>query len=291
MKPKLIITGASGFLGYSLIKEAANDFDVYGLYNKRAFTSPMLTSLHGDITNYISLGNLIDDIEPDAVIHLAALADANYCQVHPQESYTVNVEASANLAGICADYNIPFLFSSTDLVFDGRQGMYTEQDEVNPVNLYGEHKALAEQKILSIYPLATVCRLSLMFGASANGKTNYVSNLIQQLRSGQPVSLFHDEYRSIAGTQSVSKGLLKLLGKASGIYHVAGEERLSRYEFGLKISEVFNLEKNLLKSCSQKDIEMAAPRPADVSMDITKAKSLGYEPMSVADELALLAFN
>jgi dTDP-4-dehydrorhamnose reductase len=288
MKPKLIITGASGFLGTTLLAEAVKTHEVFGLYHQQHFIHPSASALKCDITDYIALGNLIDDIEPDAIIHLAALTDTNYCQQNPQESLRVNVEASTNLAGICADYNIPLLFSSTDLVFDGTKGMYTEEDEANPLNLYGEHKALAEQKILDIYPLATICRLPLMFSVPNGNKPNYLSNVIQQIKNQQPVSLFSDEYRSIAGMQSISIGLLQLLDKTNGIYHLAGSERLSRFEFGLLICDAFNLDKNLLHSCSQQDVALAAPRPADVSLNISKAQAVGYMPLLVVDELKAL---
>src|SRR4051812_20820164 len=105
---KLLLTGASGFLGYHLMRVAAPDWEVYAITNSNQIDFSKATAIKCDITNYIELGNFIDDIEPDAIIHTAAISDANYCQQNKDLSYNVNVEATRNLAGICSDYNIPF---------------------------------------------------------------------------------------------------------------------------------------------------------------------------------------
>ena len=117
-KKKLILTGASGFLGYHLLRVAAPDWEVYGITNSKGFDFAGAVSIKCDIRNYIQLGNFIDDIEPDAIIHMAAISDANYCEQNKDLSYEVNVEATKNLTGICCDFKIPFAFTSTDLIFD-----------------------------------------------------------------------------------------------------------------------------------------------------------------------------
>ena len=285
---KLIITGASGFLGYHILRLAEPDWEVYGITHSKSFDFAKAVAINCDLRNYIELGNFIDDIEPDAIIHTAAIADANFCEQNKELSYEVNVEAAKNLAGICCDYNIPFVFTSTDLVFDGKRGMYKEDDAKNPVSVYGEQKSAAEDEVLRIYPLASIFRLPLMFGFPDASTSNYLQKFISQIENEEPVKLFYDEYRSICGARSIAEGILKLMGNA-GVIHLAGKENLSRYEFGLKAAKAFNLNQSLLESCSQKDVKMAAPRPADVSLDISKAVSLGYAPIYLEEELKLIA--
>ena len=289
MKKKLLLTGASGFLGYHLLRVFAADWEIYGITNSTHIDFAAATAVKCDITNYIELGNYIDDIEPDAVIHTAAIADANFCQNNKELSFSVNVDASKNLAGICCDFQIPFAFTSTDLVFDGKKGMYTEADDKNPLSVYGEQKAVAEDEILNIYAEATVFRLPIMFGNPNANSGNYLHKFITQLKAGETATLFNDEYRSVCGAQSIAKGLHQLLGKTSGILHLAGNERLSRFEFGMKAIDSFGLNRELVKQMSQKEIVNMAPRPADVSLNISKAVSLGYAPLKVAAELDLIA--
>ncbi len=289
-KKKLLITGASGFLGYHLLRTVSN-YEVYALHHSSPFCFAGAVNIQCDITNYIALGDVLEDVAPDTVIHAAAISDTNYCQQNKEQSYAVNVEATKNLAGICSDFNIPFAFTSTDLVFDGTKGMYKEDDEKNPLSAYGEQKSIAEDEVLKIYPRATVFRLPLMFGAAAASNSNYLHKFMAQLNTGETASLFYDEYRSVCGAKSVAGGLLALIELGSGVIHVAGAQKLSRYEFGLLAAEIFALNKNQLLRCSQKDVKMAAPRPADVSLDISKALSLGFNPLPVKHELQLIADN
>ncbi len=288
VKKKLLLTGASGFLGYHLLWVAQADWEIYGITNSQTPDFAGAKLLKCDICNYIELGNLVEDIEPDAIIHTAAISDANFCQNNKDLTHAVNVEATENLAGIAADYNVPFAFTSSDLVFDGKKGMYREEDERNPVSLYGEQKVLAEDWVLKIYPPATVFRLPLMFGYPAASSSNYLQKFLAQIKQGERVKLFQDEYRSIGGARSIAQGILQLLSTGS-VMHLAGSEKLSRYDFGLKAAKAFNLNEALLESCSQKDVQMAAPRPADVSLDISKALSLGYKPLTADEELQLIA--
>ncbi len=244
-----------------------------------------------DITNYVQLGNLIEDIEPDAIIHAAAMSNTAACEKDQEKSFQVNVEASVNLAGICNDLSIPFLFTSTDLVFDGKKGFYAERDFVSPLSVYGKHKALAETKIAEVYPRATIVRLPLMFGALEASQHNFFGQTIHKLRNGESVTLFEDEFRSICGARSISEGLLQLVEekKLPTIIHLAGLRSISRFDFGILVSEAFNFSLNLLHRCKQEDVGSLSPRPKDVSLDITLAKQLGYKPMDVKQELLMIA--
>ena len=287
MPKKILITGASGFLGYHLLRVAHQaGYEVYGIAHKGTIAFEHSTNLYIDLSNYIAMGDVLDQLEPDVVIHAAALADASQCQANPALSYTINVEMAENIAGICSDYMIPMVFTSTDLVFDGMHGNYKEDDTTNPLMTYGEHKAIAEQKVLNIHPKALVVRCPLMFGELEASERNYFYHFVKGLREGNKANLFTDEYRSIASAYDIAAGIIQLCEKVTGILHIAGRERISRYDFGILVTQVFSLDKGLLNATTQST--MATPRPADVSLNIDKALSLGYTPIYCKDGLSNL---
>lgn len=286
---KLLITGASGFLGWNLCQAAAADWQVVGT----SFSHPI--ELAGAIIHKIDLRDtsdlktLFDQIQPDAVIHTAAAKDPNTCQTHPTESHQINVDVSVNLAGLCADREIPFVFTSTDMVFDGNGAPYSETSPVSPIHTYGEQKVLAEEQVLARYPRATICRLPLMFGDAGPVAQSFLQPLIAQLQSGATVNLFTDEYRTPISGQVAAHGLLLALESDGGIIHLGGSQRISRFEFGRLVVEIFGLNSANINACLQRDVKMAAPRPPDLSLDSAKANQLGFAPSSVAQQLKALS--
>ncbi|HAC65558.1 MAG TPA: NAD(P)-dependent oxidoreductase [Cyanothece sp. UBA12306] len=286
---KLLITGASGFLGWSLCQQAKQSWEVYGTYFQHNLKIPQVNSLKMDLTNFKDLQEIVRAIEPEAIIHLAAVSQPNYCQEHPQESAKVNVDVSIDLANLCSELNIPCVFTSTDLVFDGLNAPYREIDPVSPINYYAEQKVKAEQEMLSRFPKTVICRMPLMFGVSSPNCASFIDFLIQTLKEGKELSLFTDEFRTPVSTLTASNGLLLALDKAEGeILHLGGKQRVSRHQFGLLIAEVLGLSTSLIKTCKQQDIPMAAPRSPDVSLDSSKAFSLGYQTLSLRQELEKL---
>ncbi len=284
---KLLITGASGFLGWNLCQLAKSSWDIYGTYFAHAVQIPGINAVKVDLGDFAALEGIFQLIQPDAVIHLAAQSSPNYCQNYPQESQLINVTASCNLAGLCADYSIPCVFTSTELVFDGLNPPYRETDPVCPVNFYGEQKVMAELGMLARYPLTAICRMPLMFGVATPTASSFIQPFIETLRGGKELNLFIDEFRTPASVNTAAQGLLLALETVNGIIHLGGKERVSRYDFGRLLVEVLQLPDGL-KACRQKDLKMPAPRPADVSLDSSKAFALGYAPLSLREELEVL---
>ena len=285
---KLLVTGASGFLGWNLCQRRQQEWDIYGTSFSHTVEIPGTTSLKVDLRDFEELKSIFQEIQPDAVIHTAAQSSPNVCQSNPEESHAINVTASCNIAGLCADYSIPCAFTSTDLVFNGLNPPYKETDSVSPVNLYGEQKVMAEEGMLERYPMTAVCRMPLMFGVAAPPAQSFMQPFIQTLREGKELSLFTDEFRTPASGATAAKGLLLALEKVNGRIHLGGKERMSRYDFGQLLVEVFELPSEGLKGCRQADVKMAASRPPDVSLDSSKAFNLGYAPLSLREELEAL---
>ena len=285
MKQKLLVTGTSGFLGWNLAQQAAAQWDVYGTFFSHPVIIPGVKLFRIDLRDFDALKRLFAQLRPAGVIHTAAQSQPNFCQNHPDEAYAVNVTATLNLAQLCAERSIPFVFTSTDLVFDGTDPPYRETAPVSPISRYGEQKAEAEQGILC-YPKATVCRMPLLFGETPPMASSFIQPFIKTLRSGQELRLFTDEWRTPVSALSAAEGLLLAL-QAPGLLHLGGKERVSRYQFGCLMAEVLQLPQNIFP-CLQKELPMAAPRPTDVSLDSSKAFNLGYQPLRLREALTTL---
>jgi dTDP-4-dehydrorhamnose reductase len=173
-------------------------------------------------------------------------------------------------------------------VFDGLNAPYQETDPVSPLHRYGEQKAEAEIEILKSYPKAAVCRMPLMFGIASPTANGFLQPFVQALREGRELKLFVDEIRTPVSSKMAAQGLLLALQKVQGLIHLGGKERISRYDFGLLMSDVLELPTNSLKSARQQDVKMSAPRPSDVSLDSSEAFALGYAPPSIREELEQL---
>lgn len=286
---RLLITGVSGFLGWHLARAAQATWRVEGTYHRHRPSLPGVTLHAIDLTDAEAMASWLRPLAPDAVIHTAALSQPNRCEQEPELSYAMNVEATRRLAQFCADSEtsrcanrqIPLVFTSTDQVFDGQTPPYSETSTPNPINVYGCHKVEAEALIQMLHPGAVICRLPLLYGPASPTADCFVQEFLRTLRAGQPLRLFTDEFRTPAYVEDVAVGLLLALENATGLLHLGGPERLSRYDFGLRLVEVFGLNPALVVPSKQADVTMAARRPADVSSSGQRALALGYRPRGV----------
>jgi len=267
---------------------AREQWQVTGIFHNHPVTINGVKTLKIDITDYKSVKALLDQIQPDAVIHTAAVTDPNYCQLNPSDTRRINLDATVNIAGLCADRDIAFVFTSTDLVFDGENPPYSEEDPVCPVNIYGEQKARAEQEILERYPDAIVCRMPLMFGRPSPAHESFIQPMIRSMREGRELRLFIDEFRTPVSAETAVNGIFLALEKVRGIIHLGGAQRISRYEFGLMLKDIIGIPEAKIRGLYQKDMPMPAPRARDVSLDSSRAFGLGYNPLPLREEIRKL---
>jgi len=282
----LLVTGASGFLGWNVCREALRQgWAVVGVVNRHAVCPDGATTAVCDITHGTCLRKVLREQRPDAVVHAAALANADYCQDHEEESGRVNRDATVLIGTLCATDGIPCVFTSTDLVFDGRRGNYRPSDPCCPVSVYGRHKAEAEAGLRRAFPDATVCRMPLMFGNPGPAASSFLQPMLRALQVSAPLTLYEDEYRTPVSGAEAARGILRALAWRGETVHLGGRERLSRFEIGRILAAILGADAALILPAPQSSSTRPAPRTRDGSLDSSESFARGYNPPAFGDDL------
>lgn len=281
-RPKLLVTGASGLLGGALCRLAADQWDVYGLYHDHPVQMAGIRVFQADLTRRGDVDGLLHRLEPDAVIHAAAIADVGRCQCHPDQTTEINVNVPARLAAWCSRHDVPFGFTSTDMVFDGSRAPYDEQCPVNPLNHYARQKVRAEVEVLTHYSKAVVFRLPLMIGVSPllplENTRHFCRQMLAAIHLGRMLNLFIDEYRTPVDIDSAATGILIMLGRVHGLVHLGGRMRISRYDLGVMMAAAMGRAPDMIQAVRIAEIPGGAERAGDVSLNSDRAIALGYMP-------------
>lgn len=237
-----------------------------------------------DLCDSHALETLFDQLRPDAVIHTAAIADIDYCETHRDEAQACNVAATQRLADRCRRHNSKMVFCSTDTVFDGRRGAYTESDPPAPLNFYAQTKVLGEACVLALASQGIVARLALVMGFPFFGRGNsFLVRLAEQLETGRRPAAAEDQFRTPIDAVTLGHALLELAAADHcGIVHLAGATRLSRYAMAVRVAEKLGYSAKSIAAV--RGHSGSAPRPADVSLDISRARRWLQTPMLTFQE-------
>jgi dTDP-4-dehydrorhamnose reductase len=248
---RLLIIGASGFLGQHLARRAGAAFEVFEADLARP---PKPRGLAMDVTSARSVHGGFRRVAPDCAILLAALSDIDQCEQQPELAEAINVGGAAHVTEACATIGARLVFTSSAAVFDGTRHGYRESDVLTPVSVYGRTKARAEELILARLPSALILRLALVLGFAEGTGTNAMLNkFAARLRAGEAVALPDFEYRNPIDAHTFSAFLLELLtvDGAAGIFHVGAAESLSRFELGVRLAEGLGLPSHLVQRQTQ----------------------------------------
>ena len=280
------ITGAGGLIGNYLVQTApryAPEWQIIGIIRDgnlpslpgvgkdsapASLTSPSIVRYRLlDLAELHAVSTGFKEDRPQLIIHCAALSRSPACQENPSSARKLNVEVTACLAELAAD--IPLIFFSSDLVFDGRQGNYDESAQSNPLSVYAETKVIAEQIVLA-NPRHTVVRISLNGGTSLTGDRGFNEEMRRAWHAGRMLNLFTDEYRCPMAAVVTARAIWELAARNKpGLYHLAGSERLSRWEIGQLIAARWPQLNPRVEPSSRNDY-VGPPRPGDTSLNCAK---------------------
>lgn len=263
--PTAWITGAGGLIGSHLVGTAPSDWRVRGL------TRDAL-----DLADFSAVERAFRQDAPALVLHCAAMSRSPACEQNPPLARKLNVEVTAHLAALAVE--IPFVFFSTDLVFDGRIGHYDETAMPNPLNVYAETKVAAEQVVLR-NPCHTVVRTSLNCGASPTGDRGFAAEMRRAWQAGQTLKLFTDEFRNPIPASVTARAVWELIAQnTGGLLHLAGSEILSRWQIGQLLAARWTELNPRLEAASLRDYHGPA-RPSNTTLHCAKIQKLLSFPL------------
>lgn len=283
---RVLLTGGSGQLGSYLVdrlRTAGHDLTAWSGTSLGERAGVVLRPVN--LADPAMLDRALSEADPDLILHAAALSSLASVRLDPDGGQAVNVRATERLAAWCGRQGRRLVYTSTDLVFDGSRSWNREDDPAEPILAYGRTKLQAEPAVLAT-PIGLVARLSLLFGPSRTGRPSYFDHTLEGLRRGQPQTLLEDEFRTPLHYANAADLLVRLAeSSATGLVHVGGPERVSRWELIRRVAARLGLDPGLVLANRRADLNLPETRPADVSLDTQRlARFLPDTPRLTIEE-------
>ena len=291
---KILITGGGGFLGEFLNKALFEDHQILSLYHNNPGSCKLNNSKSVDITDKKHFKEIFNEFNPKVVIHAAAISDPPLCnRLNNRVVYNVNVNGTKYIAELCDLNRAKLIYISTDLVYAGYRGsMLDENSKLIPASFYAETKLMGEVKIKEKFDNYLILRQALLFGLSKFNKNNYFQFTYEQLKKGNEVKVFTDQFRTPISVFESAKAIKKLIEKEikKDTLNLGGIVRVTRAELGELLCEITGFDKSLLRKIKMDDIPDYAG-VKDVSLNTDKLSSLGIKIKSLSDSISEIVKN
>lgn len=271
---RVFITGIQGLLGCNLACHFSQSAKVMGCdVVGKPFAAYNIQSRELDLFDFPRVQQTLTDFNPDVLIHCAALVNVDLCEEDKDLAYKLNVEVTGFLTKICEALKIKMIYISTDAVFDGLQANKTEDDTVNPINQYALTKLLGEQEVTKLDDYL-ILRTNI-YGWNRLDKFSLAEWIYHSVKSGKATSLFDDITFSPILVNNLAEVIAELIeSNVTGLFHVAGIDSPTKYEFGLALVDEFSLSPEHIIKSSAENFPFKAPRPKDMSLDVSKVSKI-----------------
>lgn len=283
---RVLITGGTGLLGVHIQQSAFKDILGFSIYfPELALPKTLPFSIRvADVTNRKQMQSVFEWAMPDVVIHTAAIGSVDFAERNCEETRKVNIGGTEVVAALCKIFKARLIYISSNAVFDGRTPFYSETAPLNPINNYGKLKVEAENIVRESRISWAIVRPILMYGwPYPNERDNPVVWWVRSLENGKPVKVVDNVFSKPLSAWSCAEVVWKVIRQnRTGIYHVAGKDHLSLYQFALQVAEVFDLDPKLITPVPDSYFPEIAPRPRDTSFNTSKMENeLGVKTIGV----------
>jgi dTDP-4-dehydrorhamnose reductase len=292
---RVLITGSNGLLGQKLIDLALAQSDISLVATSSGSNRHPIkvgyTYQELDVCDADALRIAIVKHQPQAIIHTAAMTNVDACESNQEACEILNVTAVASLATLCKEFNIQLVHLSTDFIFDGADGPYSEDDNPNPLSLYGQSKWKGEQAIVASGCKFAILRTIVVYGvAAAMSRSNIVLWAKNALEKGETISVVNDQWRMPTLAEDLAAACIAAVQKeVQGVFNVSGKDLMNMVELVNQVADFWHLDKTLIRPISSASLNQAAKRPPKTGFVLAKAISqLGYQPHSFIEGLALV---
>ena len=292
---KVLITGSNGLLGQKLIYQLIGYPDYLVFATSRGANRTLVKKRYEyiplDITDGQEIQETFDYVQPDIVINAAAMTNVDACEDDKEGCWKLNVDAVQLLVNACEKYNSHLIHVSTDFIFDGVSGPYSEDSEPNPLSFYGESKLAGEEIVKKSSCKWSIARTVLVYGVVDNmSRSNIVLWAKGALESGKELTVVDDQYRTPTLAEDLAHGCILIAQNgAQGIYNISGEDYMCIIDLVKKVARYYQLDENLVKPISSSRLNQKAARPPKTHLLLDKAKrELGYKPSSFEEGLSIL---
>lgn len=292
---KILVTGSNGLLGQAITaifrRESDHELFLTSFEENSYIEGNQYQTL--DITKKDEVKKLVGSFAPDLIINCAAFTNVDKCETERELSWKINVDGVKNLIIAARRSNSRIIHFSTDYIFDGKSGPYSEDSIPSPISFYGREKLASENALVTSDIRYTIIRTLVLYGVGVNVKPNFALWMINELKAGRSINVVTDQISNVTMIDDLAYGTLKVAERSGiGVYNIAGADILSRYDFAMKLCDVFGYDRKLVAPITTAMLNQPAPRPLKSGLITTKMEAeLGFKPMDSLEGLRLLKFQ